>query len=247
MNRIRRLWSDGQQVVNGWLAIPSGFAAELMSHAGYDSLTIDLQHGVQDYASMIACLQAIGPMPALVRVPWNEPALVGKALDAGAVGVICPMVNTAEQAAAFVSHLRYPPLGQRSNGPIRAALRTPGYQAGANADVLAIPMIETAEAVANLDAILAVPGVDAIYLGPSDLSISMGGPAALDHEDAAMLALYDRIITAAQRAGVKTGVHCIAPAYAARMRARGFDLVTVDSDAGLLLKAARAALEVARE
>ena len=246
MVTIRQIWAGGGQVLNGWLAIPSAFSAELMAHAGYDSLTVDLQHGLQDYASMVACLHGAGPVPVLVRVPWNEPALVGKALDAGAAGVICPMVNTAEQAAAFVGHVRYPPAGQRSNGPIRAALLTPGYQAGANAEVLAIPMIETAEAVRNLSAILAVPGVDAIYIGPSDLSLSQGGPAVLDHEDPAMLAQFAHILATAHGAGVRAGIHAIAPDYAARMRAIGFDLVTVDSDAGLMLKGARAAVAAAR-
>lgn len=246
MNALRQIWADGGTVVNGWVSLPCAFGAEMMAHAGFDSLTIDLQHGLHDYASMLACLQAIRDTPALVRVPWNEPAMVGRALDAGAVGVICPMVNTAVQAAAFVDAMRYPPQGTRSNGPIRAGLRNNGYQAEANADVLAIPMIETAEAVANLDAILAVPGVDAIYIGPSDLNISMGGAAILDIEDAGRIALYERIVAAAQSHGVRAGIHCIAASYAVRMRSIGFGLVTAGSDAGALMNGARTAVAALR-
>ena len=246
MNALRQRWADGGRVVNGWLAIPSGFSAELMAHAGFDSLTIDLQHGLHDYTSMVACMQAMGTTPALVRVPWNEPAMVGRALDAGAVGVICPMVNTAAQATAFVGATRYPPLGQRSNGPIRAGLRTPGYQPGANADVLAIPMIETAEAVANLDAILAVPGVDAVYIGPSDLNLSMGRAAVLDIEDPEQRAMYARILAAAHTRGVRACMHCNTAAETVQMLAMGFDLVTAGADTGFVLNGARAALATVR-
>lgn len=246
MNLLRQHWADGKTAINGWIAVPSGFAAELMAHAGFDTLTIDLQHGLHDYASMVACLQAIGTVPALVRVPWNEPSIVGRALDAGAVGVICPMVNTAAEAAAFVAATRYPPLGLRSNGPVRAGLRTPNYQAGANADVLAIPMIETASAVANLDAILAVPGIDAVYIGPSDLNLSMGGAPVLDIEDPERIALYRRIAAAAHARGLRAGIHCIAPDYAVRMVELGFDLVTIANDATLILAGARAAISTFR-
>ena len=242
MNALRQIWADGGTVVNGWVSLPCPFGAEMMAHAGFDSLTIDLQHGLHDYASMLGCLQAVRDTPALVRVPCNEPAMVGRALDAGAAGVICPMVNTAAQAAAFVDALRYPPQGTRSNGPIRAGLYTPEYQAGANASVVAMPMIETAEAVANLDAILAVPGVDAIYIGPSDLNISMGGGPILDIEDPDRIALYERIVAAARAQGVRAGIHCIAASYAVRMRSMGFELVTAGSDANALMAGSVAAV-----
>ena len=123
-NKLKDSWKAGTPTVNGWLAIPSAFAAEMMAQLGFDSLTVDLQHGVQDYQSAVACfqgMQAHGPTP-LARVPWNEPGIIGKLLDAGAQGLICPMVNTAAQAEAFVAACRYPPLGTRSNGPIRAGI-----------------------------------------------------------------------------------------------------------------------------
>ncbi len=245
-NALRALWAAGRPVVNGWLAIPDGFAAEVVAQAGFDSVTVDLQHGVQDYRSMVACFQAMQARPVvpMARVPWNEPGIIGKVLDAGAYGVICPMVNTAGEAAALVAAMRYPPQGQRSNGPIRAGMYGgTAYQATANGEVLCIPMIETREAVANLDAILDVPGVDAVYIGPSDLGFSMGLAPLLDREEPEILAVYARVLEATHRRGQRAGVHCVAPEYAARMLRMGFDLVTPDTDAGLLLGAARAAVQ----
>jgi 4-hydroxy-2-oxoheptanedioate aldolase len=248
-NAVRRLWAEGRPVINGWLSIPDGFSAEIMAQGGFDSITVDLQHGVQDYLSMVACFQAMQSRPVLpmARVPWNEPGIVGKVLDAGAYGVICPMVNTAEDAAALVSAMRYPPLGRRSNGPIRAGLYGSGdYQSTANDEVLCIPMIETRQAVENLDGILDVEGVDAVYIGPSDLGFSMGLAPLLDREEPEILAIYEAVLAATGKRGQRAGVHCLSPAYAARMLRMGFGLVTTDSDSGLLLKAARSAVQMAR-
>ena len=249
-NRLKQLWDSGKPAVNGWLAIPSGFSAEVMAQAGWDSVTVDLQHGVQDYMSMVACFQAMQSHPVLpmVRVPWNEPGIVGKVLDAGAYGIICPMINTRAEAEAFVSYCRYPPAGKRSNGPIRAGIYGVGttYQATANQEVLCIPMIETQEAVDNLDVILDVPGIDAVYIGPSDLGFSMGLIPVLDREEQVILDIYARILDATKRRGIRACVHCGSPAYAARMVAMGFNLVTISNDSGLLLNAACAAVAAAR-
>ena len=150
-NMLKKRLQAGKACVNAWLAIPSGFSAETMAQCGWDSVTVDMQHGVQDYHSMIACFQAMDrhPVTPLVRVPWNEPGIVGKVLDGGAWGVICPMINNVAEARALVSYCLYPPKGKRSNGPIRAGAygeATP-YQATANDEVLVIPMIETQEAM----------------------------------------------------------------------------------------------------
>ncbi len=250
-NKVKQAWQDGRAVINGWLAIPNGFSAEVMAQAGWDSVTVDLQHGVQDYLSMVACFQAmqVHPVLPMVRVPWNEPGIVGKVLDAGAYGVICPMVNTRAEAEAFVSFCRYPPMGKRSNGPIRASIYGVGtsYQATANEEVLCIPMVETQEAVDNLEAILDVPGIDAVYIGPSDLGFSMGLPPILDREEPQIMAIYERIVTETKRRGLRACIHCFSPAYAARMIAMGFSLVTISNDSGLLLGAARAAVQATRE
>ena len=248
-NTLRTLWAGGTPAINGWLAIPDGFSAEVMAQAGFDSITVDLQHGVQDYRSMVACFQAMQASPVLpmARVPWNEPGIIGKVLDAGAYGVICPMVNTAGEAEALVAAVRYPPRGQRSNGPVRAGMYGgTAYQAKANDEVLCIPMIETRQAVANLDAILDVAGVDAVYIGPSDLGFSLGLPPVLDREEPEVLAIYQAVLDATHRRGQRAGVHCASPAYAERMLRMGFDLVTPDTDAGLLLGAARAAVQGVR-
>jgi 4-hydroxy-2-oxoheptanedioate aldolase len=249
-NKIKQIWQSGGAVVNGWLAIPSGFAAEVMAQAGWDSVTVDLQHGVQDYQSMVQCFQAMQSQPVLpmVRVPWNEPGIIGKVLDAGAYGVICPMVNTAAEARAFVTACRYPPQGTRSNGPIRVAMygAASNYQKTANQDVLCLPMIETAEAVSNLDAILDVPGVDGVYIGPSDLAFSMGLVPALDKEEPEILAIYERVVRETAKRGQSAGVHCGSAAYAHRAIGMGFKLVTINNDSGLMLEAAKAAVTRAR-
>ncbi len=249
-NKIKQLWQSGGAAVNGWLAIPDGFAAETMAQAGWDSVTVDLQHGVQDYLSMVRCFQAmqVHPVLPMVRVPWNEPGIVGKVLDAGAYGVICPMVNTVAEAKTFVSSCRYPPAGTRSNGPIRAGIYgvSTGYQKTANEEVLCIPMVETAEAVANLEAILDVPGIDAVYIGPSDLGFSMGLIPVLDREEPEILKIYEKVVRETGKRGLAAGVHCGSAAYAKRAIGMGFKLVTVNNDSGLLLTAAKQAVAAAR-
>ncbi len=245
-NKVKQIWAEGKAVVNGWLAIPSGFAAETIAQCGFDSVTVDLQHGVQDYHSMIACFQAMQahPVTPMVRVPWNEPGIIGKVLDGGAYGVICPMVNTAEQAAAFVTACKYPPDGTRSNGPIRMVSYgvASSYQKTANDEVLCLPMIETREAVANLDAILDTPGLAGVYIGPSDLGFSHGLVPKLDREEPEMLAIYDRIIAACDARGLKAGIHTGGAAYAVRAIGMGFRLVTIANDSSLMAMAARTAV-----
>jgi 4-hydroxy-2-oxoheptanedioate aldolase len=248
--KVRQIWDSGKAVVNGWLAIPSGFSAEVMAQCGFDSVTVDLQHGVQDYQSMIACFQAMQPHPItpMARVPWNEPGIIGKVLDGGAYGVICPMVNTPKEAAAFVSACKYPPEGTRSNGPIRMVTygQPSSYQQTANAEVLALPMIETREAVANLEAILDTPGLAGVYIGPSDLGFSHGLVPKLDREEPEMLAIYERVIAACGVRGLRAGIHTFNPAYAVRAIGMGFRLVSIANDSGLMAMAARNAVAEVR-
>jgi 4-hydroxy-2-oxoheptanedioate aldolase len=232
-NRVRRIWTEGGNVVNGWLAIPSSISAELMAQAGWDSLCVDLQHGAIDYQTAVTMLQAISTtdtMP-LVRVPWNDPAIIGKVLDAGAYGVICPMVNTRAQAEAFVGACRYAPDGYRSVGPLRGLLYGgPDYIRQANKTILTMAMIETREAVANLEEILATPGLDSVYVGPSDLSVSMGQAAGFDPEFPEVLAAILKIPAAARRHGVVPGIHVGSVAFAKRMFEAGYRLVSYLSD-----------------
>lgn len=245
-NQLKARWKAGKAAVNAWLAIPSGFSAEVIAQCGFDSVTVDIQHGVQDYQSMIQCFQAMHshPVTRMVRVPWNEPGIIGKVLDGGAWGVIAPMINTREQAEQLVSSCRYPPAGTRSNGPIRhATYGVPGnYQKIANDEVLVIPMIETQTALDNLGEILDVPGIDGIYIGPSDLAFSIGKTPQLDHEDDEIFKIYEHLIAECGKRGIYPGIHCGSAPYAARMIKMGFRLTTIANDSGLMAKAAMDAL-----
>jgi 4-hydroxy-2-oxoheptanedioate aldolase len=244
-NTLRTIWKRGEAVVNGWLSIPSGFSAEVMAHQGFDSLTVDMQHGVVDYQAGVSMLQGIsttGVIP-LARIPWNDPARIMKILDAGAYGVICPMVNTREQAEALVQACKYPPRGYRSWGPVRASLYMGmDYGDHANEDVIVMPMIETAEALKNLDDILSVPGVDAVYVGPSDLSLALGLKPRLDQTDAPVVEAQQAIVQACKKHGVIAGIHNATAAYAVKMIAEGYQFVTLASDSRFM--AAKAAEEV---
>jgi 4-hydroxy-2-oxoheptanedioate aldolase len=246
-NRLREIWAKGEAVVNGWLAIPSAFSAEVMAHQGFDSLTIDMQHGVVDYQVAVTMLQGIsttGVVP-LARVPWNDPARIMKILDAGAYGVICPMINTREEAEALVTACKYYPRGYRSWGPVRASIYagTDYTPARANDTLLVIPMIETAQAVKNIDDILRVPGIDAVYVGPADLSITLGCTPKLDQTEAPVVEAQQQIAAACKRHKVVAGIHCGGAPYALKMIAEGYQFVTLASDGRFL--AARAADEVA--
>jgi len=246
-NKLREIWARGDAVVNGWLSIPSSFSAEVMSHQGFDSLTIDMQHGVVDYQVAVTMLQAIsttGVVP-LARVPWNDPARIMKILDAGAYGVICPMINTRQEAEALVAACKYHPGGYRSWGPVRASIYagTDYTPATANDTLLVMPMIETAQAVKNIDDILSVPGIDAVYVGPADLSITLGCTPKLDQTEAPVVEAQQTIAAACKRHNVVAGIHCGGAAYALKMIAAGYRFVTLASDGRFL--AARAADEVA--
>ena len=245
-NTLKKIWARGEAVVNGWLSIPSAFSAEVMAHQGFDSLTVDMQHGVIDYQVAVTMLQSISTTPVmpLARVPWNDPARLMKILDAGAYGVICPMVNTRDEAEALVRACKYPPRGYRSWGPVRASIYAGSdYGDHANDTLVVMPMIETAEALKNLDDILSVPGVDAVYVGPSDLSLALGCKPRLDQTDPPVVDAQLKIVAACKRHGVAAGIHNNTAAYALKMIAAGYQFVTLASDGRFL--AARAADEVA--
>jgi len=244
-NTLRSIWARGGAVVNGWLSIPSSFSAEVMAHQGFDSLTVDMQHGVVDYQDAVTMLQAISTTPVipLARVPWNDPARLMKILDAGVYGVICPMINTRAEAEAMVQACKYPPRGYRSWGPVRASIYAGAdYGDHANADLVVMPMIETATALKNLDDILSVPGVDAVYVGPADLSLALGCKPRLDQTDQPVVEAQQQIAEACKRHGVVAGIHNGTAAYSLKMIAAGYQFVTLASDSRFL--AAKAAEEV---
>lgn len=247
-NRLKALWADGKPTINGWCSIGNPFTAEIMAAQGFDSITVDMQHGALDYAALLPMFQAMRASGAVLmaRVPWLEPGIIMKALDAGAYGIICPMVNTADEAARLVSYLRYPPLGQRSFGPTRVSFAAGAdYAAGANGNMLAFAMIETAEGMANLDAIAATSGLDGLYVGPADLTLSLTQgrlPPGFDREEPEMIAALQAIVAACRRNGIRAGLHCGTPDYAARAIGWGFDMTTVGGDSRFLAAAAGAAV-----
>ena len=244
-NTLKSIWARGDAVVNGWLSIPSAFSAEVMAHQGFDSLTVDMQHGVVDYQTAVTMLQAVSTTATipLARVPWHGPGLIMKILDAGAYGVICPMINTREQAEALVRACKYPPRGIRSFGPVRASIYAGAdYGDRANDDLLVIPMIETAEALSNLDDILSVPGIDAVYVGPADMSLALGCKPRLDQTDPPVVEAQQKVAAACRRHGIVAGIHNNTAAYAQKMIADGYQFVTLASDSRFL--AAKASEEV---
>lgn len=248
-NRLRDLWKEDKTIVNGWLAIANSFSAETMAHQGWDSLTIDLQHGLVDYQAMVTMLQAISTTETvpIVRVPWLEPGILMKSLDAGAYGVICPMVNTREDAQKFVAWTSYAPLGTRSFGPTRALLYAGAdYPQHANDTVVRFAMIETRQALDNLDAIMSVEGLDAVYVGPSDLSLALGCRPVFDDVDAPVAQAIEHILERATAHGLRAGIHNGNP-EGARMRSdKGFRFVTVGSDARLMAAGAQQVLQAMR-
>jgi len=248
-NALAAAWVSGRATTNGWLSIPGGVSAEIMARQGFDSVTIDMQHGMIDYQDALAMLQAISATSVvpLVRVPWLEPSIAMKVLDSGALGVIAPMVNSAADAHALVQACRYPPIGYRSVGPTRARFYLDDYLHEANGSVLVIAQIETEEAVANIEDILNVPGLDAVYIGPADLALTLGREAKVDHEDPVVLSAIGTVLEATRRRGIPAGIHCSSAGYARRMTDDGFVMVTLTSDARLLETAAANAVREFRE
>lgn len=249
-NRVRDALVAGGSVVSGWLTAGHPLLAETLAHAGFDAVTVDAQHGAVSDHELLAVLQAISTSPAvpLVRVAWNEPDRVMKALDLGAYGVIAPMIESAADVRRFVAACRYPPAGRRSYGPTRAALYAGAeYATEANGTVLAIAMIETREALGSLDEILGVPGLDLLFVGPADLSQALGGPPGADFDEGPVVAALDTILERSVAHGVPAGIFCRSPRYAREALERGFRFVTVDSDMAYVRHGAAGALEVVRD
>ncbi len=248
MRTLRQMWNDGDNVVGGWLSIPATLSAEVMARAGFDYVCVDTQHGSVEYQITVELIRAIehGGSCPIVRVPWNEPGIIGKMLDAGAHGIIIPMVNTVEEAEAAVAACRYAPHGgSRSFGPTVVANRHDDYVAWAEHNVAVIPMIETEQAVANLPDILQVPGIDGVYVGPADLSLTLGLPPGNNDGDQAFDDAYSTIVAECQKAGVAPGCHATAALTPTRFE-QGFRMVTAIADQLALRDGALAALATAR-
>lgn len=250
-NHLRQIWASGRPVLNGWLGVPSSYSAEVMSHVGFDSLTIDLQHGAIDYANALTMLTAISTTPVvpLARPTSLDPPQIMKLLDAGAYGVVCPMIDTPEDARRLVDACRYPPLGQRSFGPTRSAMsQGPDYTTdSANREVVVMGQVETPLSLSNLDAILATDGLDGVYVGPSDLTLSMGLGANGDSTDPRFIDILRHVVERSRATGRHVGMHCANGPQTRRMVEMGFDFVTVGSDTGLMTEAGRSRLALVRD
>lgn len=234
-NTVKTRWRSGKAALGCWLSLPSAFSAEVMARQGFDYVCIDMQHGLIDYQTAVGMLQAISATPVIpfARVPANDFGAINKILDAGALGVIVPMVNSPEEARAVVNACRYHPEGSRSFGPIRVGYSAgPDYFTGANAEVACIPMIETRQAVERIDEILSVPGIDAVYVGPADLSITLGQQPSMNNDGAFEVA-RQTIAKACAAHGVTAGIHASA-SLAEKHLETGYRLITISSDLGAL-------------
>ena len=249
-NPIREIWSGNRPAFGLWSVMPGTIGAEILAKAGADYVCVDQQHGVIDYGSMAPMFQVIraGGAAPITRVLSNDPFLIMKALDAGAWAVIVPLVNSAEDAARAVSACRYPPQGIRSFGPVLAAdvigSRDPEKLGG---EVLCLVMVETREALERVGEIAATPGLDGVYIGPSDLALSLGLTPTLEIMEGEHEAAVRRIREACHEHGIAAGIHAPSGEWASRHAQAGFDLITVASDAPLLRGAASREMTAARK
>ncbi|HKY85161.1 MAG TPA: aldolase/citrate lyase family protein [Pseudorhodoplanes sp.] len=238
---LARRLRAGETVYTGWCAMPAPLVAENVARAGFTSVVLDQQHGMYEIASTVA---AIGPVrlagaAAVVRVPLNDFASASRALDIGAEAVIAPMINTVELARGFVGAMKYPPVGERSWGPARAAAlagiaELKDYFRDANGQTLALAMIETREAIANVDAIAATDGIDGLFVGPFDLSIALSNGAVLDPYSKDVDAALDVILAAAAKHKKIPGIYCANAEAALAAAKRGFKFIAVGGDVSYL-------------
>ncbi|MEM1214326.1 MAG: aldolase/citrate lyase family protein [Bacteroidota bacterium] len=242
-NRLKEIWAAGDLVTLGWLHIPNSWSAEIMAHAGWDAVTVDMQHGLHNLETAVQLLQAISTTTAvpLARANWNEPGHIMRLLDSGAYGIICPMVNTQEECEQFVGACRYPPAGYRSFGPTRPRISIGAtYGDHANTEVLTIAMVETKEAVENIEAITAVPGLDGIFVGSGDLRLSLTGSVKKGEQEHLFDQAIDKILRTCQQYKIQPGVWCANPTDAATMQAKGYRFIALSSDSLMLNSMAKA-------
>ncbi|GIH24346.1 aldolase [Acrocarpospora phusangensis] len=247
-NPLIRRWRAGEVTYGVWCTVPGSVSAELIARQGPDYCCLDFQHGLIDLAAGVTMMQAVeagGSIP-VARVNWNEPNRIMQVLDAGARGVVVPMVGNAEEAARAARAFRFPPHGDRSWGPVRTGGVLGGTDPETLADQACILMIETADGIGNVREIAAVPGVDALYIGPSDLSLSLGLRPGHTPPDPRFTEVVDGIRTVCLENGIAAGIHCGSGEEAARYAEQGFTMITVGTDSSLLSGAVRGNLDAAR-
>lgn len=249
-NTVLQNLRQGKPQIGAWLGIGNSSSAEVMAHQGFDWLCVDTQHGAIDFSTALPMLQAISNTPTMpfVRVPWNEPSIIMKYLDAGAYGIIVPMIETKEDAEAAVWAMRYPPVGMRSSGPFRATLYAGAdYQDHANDELLLAVMIETPKALENLDAIASVPGVDALYIGPSDLSQALGLGPRYNADNPKHAETVTKIREACERHGKIPGVHTNGNVLTSRYIKEGFKMVMLTTDSAGMVSGAQRELSAIQD
>ena len=246
-NIVKRKMRSGERSFGAWLHLCSGMAAEIMGDAGFDWILVDMEHGHGDLQTLVGQLQAMNHAKSIpiVRAPWNDLVIIKRILDIGAYGVMIPWVNTKEEAEQAVQACKYPPRGVR--GLARNTRATaygrdfPKYANVANDEILVIVQVETMNAVNNIDDIMSVPGVDVVFIGPSDLSASMNIPAQYDHPD--LLKAMKRVEDAGKRHKVALGTLCSTIEQMQNLVDRGYQFISMGSDASLLVGASTALLE----
>ncbi|WP_304237875.1 HpcH/HpaI aldolase/citrate lyase family protein [Jiulongibacter sediminis] len=248
-NLIKKLWKEDLTASNAWISNSDSWTAELIAHQGFDAMTIDAQHGhAKDFETVLRIFQAMSATETMpfVRVPWNDPAYIMSMLDAGAMGIICPMINDRADTEKFVGACRYPQEGYRSYGPLRARAIHEGYFDEANKQIITMAMIETPDAFKNIEDIAQTPTLDGLFLGPWDLSISMGHPKVADFESDEMKNVFDTILNTCAKHKLKAGVHCGSAEDAKMFSEMGFRLVTVYNDAKAIISGAKESLKTFR-
>ena len=224
-NTFKAAIKAGKPQIGLWSSLSSNYSVEVIAGAGFDWLLLDMEHSPNDLESLLAQMQAAAAYPShpIVRVPWNEPSVIMKVLDAGAYGVIVPMVSNRAEAERAVAACRYPPVGMRSNGPNRVMQYAGAdYQKYANDEVACVVMIETPEGIEKMDEIISTPGVDAAYIGPTDLALSLGLPPVMDNDEPKHVETVNRILAACKRAGIIAGIHTNSSKFTQRYLDQGF-------------------------
>lgn len=245
-NRVKQMWRENKPVAVGWLGTADTFVVETMAQAGFDALVLDMQHGMgigPDRAAIALQVLSTTDVVPIVRVPWNDPIYIQYVLDAGAYGVIIPMVNNRAEAEKAAGASRYFPVGYRSNGANRARYYGGNdYFANANSEIICLAMIETTEAIENLEAIATTPGVDGFYVGPTDLAITMGLPPMLDHKDPRHVEAVQKVIDTAKKHKLQAGIHTTGAEEANRRFVQGYNFCPLGGDVAFVAAGARAVL-----
>jgi 4-hydroxy-2-oxoheptanedioate aldolase len=244
-NRLRGILQEGRPAIGGWCAIPSSVSAEVVASLGFEYVCVDMQHGLMDFGGAVAMLQATSAYPTtpIVRVPVGDYGSAQRLLDAGAEGVIFPMINTAAETREAVAACRYMPSGKRSYGPIRSYLHLGADTHNADAQVMCMVMIETVEALANLDEILSVPGLDGLYVGPSDLGLSLGLEVGQDHPRREQA--IDQVLDACRRHRIPAAIHTPSGHAARAAVERGFAMASIATESAVMAAAYGAELAIA--